>query len=77
MEHVSFKCFLCQPLKIFLQNLEAYENRKQIFSTNASRQNPLMQQAKAVTEPPPWSNGSNATNGLPSSELVTCIYFNE
>lgn len=51
------------------ENLKAHENRKQIFSTNASRQNPFMQQAKTITEPPPWSNGSNAISGLPSSGM--------
>ncbi|KAH7672905.1 syntaxin 5 protein [Dioscorea alata] len=46
------------------ENLKAHENRKQIFSTNASRENPLMHQPKTVSEPPPWSN---AATSLPSS----------
>ncbi|KAJ4979468.1 hypothetical protein NE237_010248 [Protea cynaroides] len=49
------------------ENVKAHENRKQIFSTNASRENPFLQKnhAKTLTEPPPWSNKSNASSVLP------------
>ncbi|TXG50154.1 hypothetical protein EZV62_026029 [Acer yangbiense] len=43
------------------ENIKAHENRKQIFSTNALRDNPFRQQAKSVTEPPPWSNSSESS----------------
>ncbi|KAK1297990.1 Syntaxin-31 [Acorus calamus] len=48
------------------ENLKAHENRKQIFSTNVSRENPSSSHPKTVTEPPPWSNVSNASGNLPS-----------
>ncbi|XP_042484566.1 syntaxin-31 isoform X2 [Macadamia integrifolia] len=49
------------------ENVKAHENRKQIFSTNASRENPFLQKnnTKTVTEPPPWSNKSNPSSVLP------------
>lgn len=53
------------------KNLKAHENRKQIFSTNPSRRNPLMHQSNTFTKPPPWSNASNATDGLPPSGMPT------
>ncbi|KAH9603475.1 hypothetical protein KSS87_012551 [Heliosperma pusillum] len=40
-------------------NIKAHETRKQIFSANASRDNPFTRQATPMTEPPPWSNSSN------------------
>ncbi|XP_057523161.1 syntaxin-31 isoform X1 [Amaranthus tricolor] len=43
------------------QNIKAHETRKQLFSANASRDNPFQQSAKAITEPPPWSNSSNVS----------------
>ncbi|KAG5109705.1 hypothetical protein JHK82_038928 [Glycine max] len=46
------------------ENIKAHENRKQIFSNNASRENPLQHQPKPTTEPPPWSNSSNASESL-------------
>ncbi|KAJ6720554.1 SYNTAXIN-31 [Salix viminalis] len=50
------------------ENIKAHENRKQIFSTNVSRENPFLRQAKPMTEPPPWSNPSNAfANSQPSA----------
>ncbi|KAB5538711.1 hypothetical protein DKX38_016244 [Salix brachista] len=50
------------------ENIKAHENRKQIFSTNVSRENPFLRQAKPMTEPPPWSNPSNASaNSQPSA----------
>uniref|UniRef100_A0A6M2F9V2 t-SNARE coiled-coil homology domain-containing protein n=1 Tax=Populus davidiana TaxID=266767 RepID=A0A6M2F9V2_9ROSI len=49
------------------ENIKAHENRKQIFSTNVSRENPFLRQPKPMTEPPPWSNPSNAfANSQPS-----------
>ncbi|KAK1320949.1 Syntaxin-31 [Acorus calamus] len=51
------------------ENLKAHENRKQIFSTNVSRENPSSSHPKTVTEPPPWSNASNASGNLPSSVM--------
>ncbi|CAK9149268.1 unnamed protein product [Ilex paraguariensis] len=50
------------------ENMKAHENRKQIFSTNMSREDPLRQHAKTVTEPPPWSSSSNSSGGLQPSE---------
>ncbi|PIA32142.1 hypothetical protein AQUCO_04500028v1 [Aquilegia coerulea] len=44
------------------ENLKARESRKQIFSTNASREKPLLNQAKPLTEPPPWSNNANGVS---------------
>ncbi|XP_043702498.1 syntaxin-31 [Telopea speciosissima] len=51
------------------ENVKAHENRKQIFSTNASRENPFLQKShtQTVTEPPPWSNKSNPSSVLPPS----------
>ncbi|KAL4188378.1 hypothetical protein AMTRI_Chr08g159780 [Amborella trichopoda] len=48
------------------ENIKAHENRKQIFSANALRENPFTQQSKSVSEPPPWSNLSNASGNLPA-----------
>ncbi|GAU25057.1 hypothetical protein TSUD_257510 [Trifolium subterraneum] len=53
-------------------NIKAHENRRQIFSKN-----PLQHQPKPTTEPPPWSNSTNAfeteslqqTSGLPSNGI--------
>lgn len=42
------------------ENIKAHENRKQIFSTNASRENPFKNQAKTLNEPLPWSSSSNS-----------------
>ncbi|XP_048326273.1 syntaxin-31 isoform X2 [Ziziphus jujuba] len=41
------------------ENIKAHENRKQIFSANASREDQFKQPARTVTEPPPWSSSSN------------------
>lgn len=50
------------------ENIKAHENRKQIFSTNASRENPFRNQAKTLNEPLPWSSSSNAPgNSQPSA----------
>ncbi|KAJ4830976.1 Syntaxin-31 [Turnera subulata] len=54
---------LQEVLKARTENIKAHENRKQIFSTNASSRecgNPFLRQAKPTTEPAPWSNSSNA-----------------
>lgn len=56
------------------ENIKAHENRKQIFSTNALRENSFRQHAKTVTEPPPWSSPSNASGSIqpsaqPSNQL--------
>lgn len=56
------------------ENIKAHENRKQIFSTNVSRENPFLRQAKPMTEPPPWSNPSNTfansqPSGLPPNDV--------
>ncbi|KAK2983226.1 hypothetical protein RJ640_023346 [Escallonia rubra] len=50
------------------ENIKAHEQRKQIFSTNMSRENPLRQHVKTVTEPPPWSSSSNSSESLQPSE---------
>ncbi|XP_048232097.1 syntaxin-31 isoform X2 [Ricinus communis] len=42
------------------ENMKAHENRKQIFSSNASRENPFARQEKPMTEPPPWSSSAHA-----------------
>lgn len=41
------------------ENIKAHETRKQLFSANASRDNPFQHPAKPIAEPPPWSNSSN------------------
>lgn len=59
------------------ENLKAHENRKQLFSSNASRGNPFAQQrgtgvssgAVTDTKPPPWTNGSNFSASLPTSRV--------
>ncbi|KAK6234312.1 hypothetical protein QUC31_006718 [Theobroma cacao] len=51
------------------ENIKAHENRKQIFSKNASRENPFQRQTESVTEPPPWSSSSTASGSLPQSGL--------
>ncbi|KAL4295472.1 hypothetical protein GQ457_12G032800 [Hibiscus cannabinus] len=49
------------------ENIKAHENRKQIFSKSATRENPFQRPTKSVTEPPPWSSSSNASeSSLPS-----------
>ncbi|KAE9596188.1 hypothetical protein Lal_00030481 [Lupinus albus] len=53
------------------ENIKAHENRKQIFSKNAaSRDNPFQHQPKPVTEPPPWSNSSNASESLQQTSTL-------
>ncbi|RVW30695.1 Syntaxin-31 [Vitis vinifera] len=52
------------------ENIKAHENRKQIFSTNVSRENPFQQHAKTVTEPPPWSSLSKTSGNLQPSVVV-------
>ncbi|PON69042.1 t-SNARE [Parasponia andersonii] len=42
------------------ENIKAHENRRQMFSTNTSGENPFRNQAKTVNEPLPWSSSSNA-----------------
>lgn len=49
------------------KNIKAHENRKQIFSTNIARENPLRNPAKAVTEPAPWSTSSGSSGSLQPS----------
>lgn len=50
------------------EHIKAHENRKQMFSKNALRENPFQHHAKTVTEPPPWSNSSNGdANAQPSA----------
>uniref|UniRef100_A0A2P2J840 Uncharacterized protein MANES_07G127200 n=1 Tax=Rhizophora mucronata TaxID=61149 RepID=A0A2P2J840_RHIMU len=51
------------------ENIKAHENRKQLFSTTASRENPFLRQAKPTTAPPPWSSSSNALDNLQPSLL--------
>ncbi|WCJ19805.1 Syntaxin-31 [Euphorbia peplus] len=56
------------------ENIKAHENRKQIFSSNPSRENPFARQAKAITEPPPWSGsgdafGNSQPPGLPANNV--------
>ncbi|XP_021863324.1 syntaxin-31 isoform X2 [Spinacia oleracea] len=43
------------------ENIKAHETRKQLFSANASRDNPFQ---KPITEPPPWSNSSNVPTSV-------------
>ncbi|KAJ9553484.1 hypothetical protein OSB04_017529 [Centaurea solstitialis] len=50
------------------ENIKAHENRRQIFSTNIARGNPLQQQTKTVMEPPPWSSPSRPSANLQPSE---------
>ncbi|KAJ7964009.1 putative Syntaxin [Quillaja saponaria] len=52
------------------ENIKAHENRKQIFSTNASRENPFHHQPKPLTEPPPWSNSPNASERLQQTSVL-------
>ncbi|KAG8390099.1 hypothetical protein BUALT_Bualt01G0048200 [Buddleja alternifolia] len=53
------------------KNIKAHENRKQIFSTAVSRENPLKQPLNSVTEPPPWLSSSDSSGGnLQSSVSV-------
>ncbi|KAI3815995.1 hypothetical protein L1987_15679 [Smallanthus sonchifolius] len=50
------------------ENIKAHENRRQIFSTNITRENPLRQQTKTSMEPPPWSSSSKLSGNLQQSE---------
>ncbi|EOY17860.1 Syntaxin of plants 31 isoform 2 [Theobroma cacao] len=63
------------------ENIKAHENRKQIFSKNASRENPFQRQTESVTEPPPWSSSSTASGSLPQSgrqdQVFPGYYFYE
>lgn len=66
------------------ENLKAHENRKQLFSSNASRGNPFAQQRGTVvnsaavtdTKPPPWTNGSNFSASLPTSRVPLLDHSN-
>lgn len=51
------------------ENIKAHENRKQMFSTNIARENPLRQPAKTNTEPPPWSTPSGSLGSSQQSVL--------
>nr|GEX46758.1 syntaxin-31 isoform X2 [Tanacetum cinerariifolium] len=50
------------------ENVKANENRRQIFSTNTARENPLRKQTKTVMEPPPWSSPSKSVGNAQPSE---------
>jgi syntaxin 5 len=66
------------------ENLKAHENRKQLFSSNASRGNPFAQQrgtgissgAVTDTKPPPWTNGSSFSSSLPTSRVPLIDHSN-
>ncbi|KAG7030678.1 Syntaxin-31 [Cucurbita argyrosperma subsp. argyrosperma] len=47
------------------ENIKANESRRQIFSANATRESPFQNQAKTVTQPPPWL--SNTSESAQSS----------
>ncbi|KAG2730471.1 hypothetical protein I3843_01G288100 [Carya illinoinensis] len=50
------------------EHIKAHENRKQMFSKNALRENPFQHNSKTVTEPLPWSSSSNgAASPQPSA----------
>ncbi|XP_076931154.1 syntaxin-31-like [Bidens hawaiensis] len=49
------------------ENIKAHENRRQIFSTNITRENPLKQQQTKM-EPPPWSSPSKSAGNLQQPE---------
>ncbi|KAI8540078.1 hypothetical protein RHMOL_Rhmol09G0233700 [Rhododendron molle] len=51
------------------ENIKAHENRKQMFSTNIARENPLRQPANTGTEPPPWSTPSGSSGSSQQSIL--------
>lgn len=51
------------------QNIKARENRKQLFSTVVSRENPLKQPPSTATEPPPWLNTSETSGGNQQSPI--------
>lgn len=54
------------------ENIKAHESRKQMFSTNLSREKPFRNQTKAIQEPPPWSNAANASgSGQPQQQVQT------
>ncbi|XP_022987133.1 syntaxin-31-like [Cucurbita maxima] len=50
------------------ENIKANESRRQIFSANATRESPFQNQAKTVTQPPPWSSN---TSGSAQSSLLS------
>ncbi|KAK7300577.1 hypothetical protein RJT34_11424 [Clitoria ternatea] len=52
------------------ENIKAHENRKQIFSKSVARENPFQHQPKPPTEPPPWSNSSNAYESLQQASAL-------
>ncbi|KAJ8535415.1 hypothetical protein K7X08_023135 [Anisodus acutangulus] len=60
-------------LTIRTKNMKAHEDRKQIFSTNLARENPLRQPPKTVAEPPPWSippsGGDLQSSVLPANDF--------
>ncbi|WVY91465.1 hypothetical protein V8G54_036979 [Vigna mungo] len=67
------KLYLDEPeLKLCCSddNIKAHESRKQIFSKNASRENPFQHQPKPATEPPPWSNSLNAYDNLQQESVL-------
>ncbi|KAK4769447.1 hypothetical protein SAY86_027597 [Trapa natans] len=58
-------------LKTRTQNIKAHENRRQIFSTNASREKTSIQQPKYMVEPPPWATSSNPSEDVPQAGLAS------
>lgn len=61
-----------EALTVRTKNMKAHEDRKQIFSTNLARENPLKQQPpKTVAEPLPWSNSPSLPgNGIQGSNQL-------
>ncbi|XP_041000523.1 syntaxin-31 isoform X2 [Juglans microcarpa x Juglans regia] len=52
------------------EHIKAHENRKQMFSKNALRENPFQHNSKTVTEPLPWSSSSNGAASPQPSALA-------
>ncbi|XP_023518804.1 syntaxin-31-like [Cucurbita pepo subsp. pepo] len=44
------------------ENIKANESRRQIFSANATRESPFQNQAKTVTQPPPWLSNTSESD---------------
>jgi len=69
--------FLCFEFSVYVQNLKVHDNRRQLFSSTASKDssNPFVRQRPLASRtavnasqapPPPWANGS-----VSSSQLFT------
>ncbi|XP_041000620.1 syntaxin-31 isoform X3 [Juglans microcarpa x Juglans regia] len=69
-QYFKFDPFVTPNYFFSSQHIKAHENRKQMFSKNALRENPFQHNSKTVTEPLPWSSSSNGAASPQPSALA-------